>query len=151
MKCVPPYMSHTYQFIQVNDTGCGVSRLTGVCVSELGGDGGGLEEPGPASRLVRAVVVVIVVRLKVLLADEQLVDNAEGSVYVHVQGKQPLPQSLWVDHWKPMKGEVPAFGITAGVNATLVNHFFFFFNVQTFSVNGRVKTPQTNSPVGQQI
>lgn len=118
-------MYHTYQLIQVNDTGCGVSCLAGVCVSELGGHGGGLEDAGPASRLGRAVAVVIVVRLKVLLADEQLVDNEEGGVYVHVQGKQPLPQSLRVDHWKPMKGEVPAFDITAGVNATLVNHFFF--------------------------
>lgn len=33
----------TNQLIQVNDTGGGVTRLTGVCVSELGGNGGGLE------------------------------------------------------------------------------------------------------------
>lgn len=73
--------------------------------------------------MVRGVVVVVVVRLEVLLADEQLVDNVERSVCVHVQSKQPLPQSLWVDHREPMKDEVPAFYSIAGVNATFMNHF----------------------------
>lgn len=118
-------MRHTYQLIEVNDTGRGVSCLTGACVSELGGDGGGLEEPAAAGRLVLAVVVVVVVvRLEVLLADEQLVDDIEGGIHVHVQSEQPLPQSLRVHHWKPVEDEVPAFDIPAGVNATLVNHSF---------------------------
>ncbi len=113
---LPPLLAH--QLIQVNDTGGGVTCLTGV--SELGGDGGALEEPGPAARLIRDVVVVV--RLEVLLADEQLAEGVERSVYIHVEGEQPLPQSLPVDERKPMKDEVRAFGAPARINATLVDH-----------------------------
>lgn len=87
MYCHPFFKAVPYQLIQVNDTGGGVTCLRGVCVSELRGDGGGLEQPASVNRLIRMVGVVVVVRLKVLLAHEQLADNVERSVYIHVQSK----------------------------------------------------------------
>lgn len=113
----------THQVIQVTDTGGGVTCLRGVGLSEPGGDGGGPEDPAPAWRLMRACVVVV--RLKVFLADEQLADNVERSVYIHVQSAQPLPQSLRVSERKAMKGELWTFGVRAGVNATLEDHLVF--------------------------
>lgn len=101
---------HTNQVIQVNNT-CGgaVTCLSSLCLFELGGNSGDLKQPPPAGRMLRTVAVVVVVRLEVLLTDEHIVEHVERSVYVHVQGKQPLPQSLWVHHWKPMEEQFRAF------------------------------------------
>lgn len=116
----------SHQVIQVNDTSGGLACLAGVCVSELGGNGGGLKEPAPSARLLRAiVVVVVVVRLEVLLADEQLADRGQPSVHIHVQSKKPLAQPLRVHHREAVEDEVPLFGVITGVHTTPNNHFFF--------------------------
>ncbi len=86
-------------------------------MSELGGDGGGLEHPA-------VVVDVVVVLMKVLLAHQQLVEDARRSVHIHVESKQPLPQSLSVDVWEPVEGDVRTFCGHTVVYATLGEHLF---------------------------
>lgn len=74
---------------------------------ELRGDGGGFEKPASAARQVLHVVVVV--RLKMLLAHEEFAEDVTGGLQVHVQGKEPLSQLLRVAEWKPMKDDVRPF------------------------------------------
>lgn len=92
-------------------------------MSELCGDSVGFEESASAGLLIRGFDVVI--RLKMLLADEKLAEDVERSVYIHVQSKQPLPESVRVSQREPMKREVRAFCVPAVIDATSVNHFFY--------------------------
>lgn len=89
-------------------------------MSELRGHRVGFEEPAPAALLIRAVVVVI--GLKMVLADEQLAEDVEGSVSIHVQSEEPLPQSVRVAEWEPVEGEVRPLRAYAALDAASVNH-----------------------------
>ena len=106
----------------MEDTDGVVTCLGGERVVELGGDGGGLEEAAPADRLVRAAVVVVVVRLEVLLADEELAEDVGRSVDMHVQSKQPLLQSHRVAEGEPVEGDAAALRGEAVLDATPVHH-----------------------------
>lgn len=127
----------------MEDTDGVVTCLRGECVVELGGDGGGLEEAAPADRLVRGVVVIVVVRLEVLLADEELVEDVGRSVYMHVQSKQPLLQSHRVDEGEPVKDDAATFRGEAVLDATPVHHLCLC-PVHLSSVDGR-GTSQTHA------
>lgn len=87
---------------------------------EQGGDGTGLEEPGPMPPHLHSVVVVS--GLKVLLADEELVEDGRRSVNVHAEGCQPAVQPRRVPDGKTVEDEVVLFDAAAALHAACVNH-----------------------------
>lgn len=87
---------------------------------EQGGDGGALEDAGPTTRLAHGAAVVV--GPEVLLADEELFEDVQIRVHVHVEGGQPSQQPPRVPEGEAMEDEAGPFDAIAAPHATCEDH-----------------------------
>lgn len=80
----------------------------------------------PAALVIQRVAVVV--RSEVVLTHEELAEDVQRSVYIHVETEQPLPQFLRVAQWKPVEDYARSFNAETGVDAALDNHFLNIYN-----------------------